>query len=109
MNRVISCLLISSFLLINLLTFDVGMTQPIRSERTIFFSGPVREAAWDQKVIVVDNRKCFLSHDTRIVDQKGNPLKRSDIKTNSEVAIDAIALPGGYMIKVIVVITDRGV
>jgi len=50
-----------------------------------------------------------MSHDTKIVDQKGNRLKIEDIKKNVDIAIDAIPHLNGYMIKKIVVVTDRGV
>jgi len=50
-----------------------------------------------------------MSHDTKIVDQKGNSLKLGDVRKNAYVAIDAIPHLNGYMIKKIVVVTDRGV
>jgi hypothetical protein len=104
-----SLLLMFLALFINVLFFDVGMTQTKRADETFFLSGAVKDVSWDHKAIVVNNKKFLITDNTKVVDQKGNRIKISDVKNNSDVAIDAIAHPNGYTIKVIVVIMDRGV
>jgi len=106
-GRIVLIMIFALFM--NLLFFDNGLTQMKEARETIFISGIVRDIAWDHKSIVVDGKKFFISNDTGVVDQKGNRLKIGDVKTNSDVAIDAIQNPNGYMIKKIVVILDKGV
>jgi len=102
-------LLISFVLIANLLYSDIGFTQTRGGGETISLSGIVKDVTWDHKSIVVSGKNFFISNDTKVIDQKGNRLKIGDVKTNSDVAIDAIQNPNGYMIKNIVVITDKGV
>lgn len=104
-----TALIIAIALLPILLSSGTGFGQIKEANGTIFFSGIVKNVSWDYKSIVVNEKNFFMSHDTKIVDQKGNRLKIDDIKKNTDVAIDAIQNPNGYMIKNIVVITDRGV
>lgn len=86
-----------------------GLTQSKGERENFFFSGIAKEVSLDNKAIVVKDKKFFFSNETRIEDQKGNRLKISDITTDAEVAIDAVKHPSGYIIKKIVVITNRGV
>lgn len=109
MNRGKLVLLILLVIFTNLLFFDIGVTQTKRVDETIFLSGIVKDVSWDHKSIIVNEKNFFMSHDTKIVDQKGNRLKKEDIKKNVDIAIDAIPHPNGFIIKEIVVITDRGV
>jgi len=102
-------LLISFVLIANLLNFDIGFTQTRGGGKTISLSGIVKDVSWDHKSIVVNEKNFFISHDTKIVDQKGNSLKLGDVRKNADVAIDVIQHPNGYIIKKIVVVTDRGV
>lgn len=101
--------LIPLVIFINLLFSDIGISQTKRADETFFLSGMIKDVSWDHKSIVVNDKKFFISHDTKIVDQKGNILKLEDIKNNSEVAIDVIPHPDGFIIKKIVLITERGV
>jgi len=102
-------LLISFILFTNLLNFEIGFPQTRGVSETISLSGIVKDVSWDHKSIVVNEKNFFMSHDTKIVDQKGNRLKIEDIKKNVDIAIDAIPHPNGFIIKEIVVITNRGV
>ncbi len=102
-------LLISFVLITNLLYSDIGFTQTRGGRETISLSGVVKDVSWDHKSIVVSEKNFFISHDTKVIDQKGNRLKIDDIKKNADVAIDAIPHPNGFIIKEIVVITNRGV
>lgn len=92
-----------------LLSSGIGFAQTKGAKETIFLSGIVKEVSWDHQSIDINGKKFFISNDTRVEDQKGNRLRLSDVKINFEFAIDAIQHPNGYMIKNIVVITDRGV
>ncbi len=87
----------------------VASGQNIITKEMVFFSGTVKEMAWDQQFIIVQGKKCFISNETQIVDQRDNRIKWTEIKHNSEVAIDAIRHPNGYRAIKIVLITDRGV
>ncbi|MDI6762084.1 MAG: hypothetical protein QME83_03535 [Thermodesulfobacteriota bacterium] len=102
-------LLISFALFANLLYSDIVFTQTRGGGETISLSGIVKDVTWDHKSIVVGGKSFFISRDTKVIDQKGNRLKIDDIKKNADVAIDAIPHPTGFIIKEIVVITDRGV
>ncbi|MBS3919538.1 MAG: hypothetical protein KG012_11710 [Deltaproteobacteria bacterium] len=92
-----------------LLSSGIGFAQTKGAKETIFFSGIVKNVSWDHKSIIVNDRSFFISQDTKIIDHKGNRLKIDDIEKNADVGIDAIKHPNGFMIKEIVVITNRGV
>ena len=104
-----TALIIVIALLPILLSSGIGFAQTKGEKETIFFSGIVKNVFWDYKSIIVNEKNFFISHDTKVIDQKGNRLKIGDVKTNSDVAIDAIQNQNGYMIKNIVVILDKGV
>jgi|GEM_PF-1294126 len=104
-----TALIIVMALLLILLSSGIGFTQTKGAKETIFLSGIVKEVSWDHQSIVINGKKFFISNDTRVEDQKGNRLSLSGVKINFEFAIDAIQHSNGYMIKKIVVITDRGV
>lgn len=92
-----------------LLFSGIGFAQIKGAKETIFLSGTVKEISRDHQSIVINGRKFFISNDTRVEDPRGNRLRLDDVKINLEFAIDAFQLPNGYMIKKIVIITDRGV
>jgi len=102
-------LLISLVFFTNLLNVDIGFPQTRGGNETISLSGIVKEVSWDHMSIVVNGKNFLMSHDTKIVDQKGNRLKIDEIKKNVDIAIDVIPHPNGFIIKEIVVITNRGV
>jgi hypothetical protein len=102
-------LLISFALFTSLLYSDIVFTQTRGGGETISLSGIVKDVSWDHKSIVVSEKNFFISHDTKVIDQNGNSLKLGDVRKNADVAIDAIPHPNGFIIKEIVVITNRGV
>jgi len=102
-------LLISFALFTSLLYSDIVFTQTRGGGETISLSGIVKDVSWDHKSIVVSEKNFFISHDTKVIDQKGNRLKIEDIKKNVDIAIDAIPGPDGYLIKEMVIITDRAI
>jgi hypothetical protein len=95
-------------ILVNLLLLEMTLSQQKEGDR-FFQSGIVKEMTSDRKAIIVNGKKFFIHSDTQIVDHKGNKLKMEDIKHNIDVAIDAVTYSNGYLIKKIVIITDRGV
>lgn len=110
MNIKKSLLLMSLALFVNLLFIDMGMTQTKRADDTFFLSGPVKDISWDRRAIMINERKFFTSQETIIVDQTEKKLKLEDLKQDSDVAIEAFRQPNGsYLIKKIVVITNKGV
>ena len=92
-----------------LLFLNAGFGQTKGGKETIFLSGMIKEVSWDHQSIVINGRKFSISRETRIEDQKGNRLRLDDVKINYEFSLDAIQHPNGYLIKKMVVITDRGV
>lgn len=104
-----TALIIVIALLPILLSSGTGFGQIKGAKETIFFSGIVKNVSWDYKSIIVNDKSFFISQDTNVIDQKGNRLKIDNIRKNADVAIDAIPHPNGFIIKEIVVITDRGV
>ncbi len=102
-------LIIAIALLPILLFSGVGFGQTKGAKETIFLSGIIKEVSWDHQSIIINGKKFFISSDTRIEDQMGNRLRLADVKSNFEFFLDAIPHSNGYLIKKIVVITDRGV
>lgn len=92
-----------------LFSSGVGLAQTTGPKETFFLSGIVKEVSTDYQWIVLGDRKFFISHDTNVVDENGKRLRLGDIKKNADVAIDAIQHPNGYIIKMIVIITNKGV
>lgn len=86
-----------------------GWGQIKEKKEPVFFSGIVKEISWDYQSMTIQGKKCYISNDTQVMDQRGNHLKVTDIKANADVAIDAIPHTNGYRIIKIVLITDKGV
>jgi len=102
-------------LVIQLIIFGVtflllppGFSQ-VRENRMRSDSGVIEEVAKDFSSITVNEKSFFLSSRTKIVDEKGNPLSRYDLKNGSYVSIEWVRNPGGLMEKRIVVKGRKGV
>jgi len=61
------------------------------------FSGVIEKVDKNYKFIVVNERMILLSNTTKIVDDNGNLLQKSNLKRNISVTIEAIQDPIGFL------------
>lgn len=93
--------------LIVFLAFGNGLSQG--DEETLSFSGVIKEISRDYQSMVVNEKKFSISHGAKVFNQQGKALKIDELRTNLNVAIDAIRHGNALIIKKIVVVEDRGV
>jgi len=90
-------------LIIILVIFHPGFSQ-VKSEAIISFSGYIDNIPKDSKFIVVNERRVFISSNTKIASEIGSILKMNDLKIRLYVAIEGVQKPDGiYAEKVTVV------
>lgn len=56
----------------------------------VSLSGSVDRVDYEQKAVTVNGERVVLSPGTSIVDEQGNRLRFSDIKTRTQVAVEVI-------------------
>lgn len=86
--------------------FKTGFTQ-VKKEEMVSFPGVIEKVDKDTKFIMVNEAKILLSAETKIVDDKGNALKISDLKPNLAVTIEAVRNPIGFLANKIVIKTTK--
>jgi len=69
----------------------------IKKDETVIFSGVIEKVDKNYKFIVVNERMILLSNTTKIVDDNGNILQKSNLKLNVLVTIEAIQDPIGFL------------
>ncbi len=106
-RKIISTITLTIWILI--IFTSTGWGQVKEGKDVVFFSGIVKEISWDHQSMIIQGKKCYVSNDTQVLDQRGNRLKVTDIKANADVTIDAIPHGNGYRIIKIILITDKGV
>ncbi len=74
---------------------------------TVAVNGMVEKIDKDLKFIVVNEIKMFLSPKTVIMDQKGHYLKPESLKERSNLSVETLCTPDGYVIKKITVETPQ--
>ncbi len=94
-----------------ILTFTFLILNPgyaqMKGGQTITFPGVVEQISADFKFIVVNETKISLSSNTQIMDEKGNSLALSDLKSGSAITIEVVKNPNGFLAKKIIVKTQR--
>lgn len=99
--------LINMFILMfTFMVFNPGFTQ-VKKEKTVSFPGVIENVDKDFKFIVVNEARILLSATTKIVDEKGNAFKISDLKPKVAVTIEAIRNPDGFLAERVVVKTTK--
>lgn len=71
----------------------------IKNDEDITFSGVIEKVDKNFKFIIVNERMIMLSNMTKIVDENGNPLQKSNLKRNTLITIEAIHIPVGFLAK----------
>ena len=93
--------------ILTLFIFHPGFSQ-IKSEKTISFSGTIDSIPKDPKFIVVNERRVYLSSNTKITSAKGSILKKDDLKRGLSVTIEGVEKPEGIFAgKITVLSTSR--
>ena len=86
-----------------LFMLDPGFSQ-VRRDETISFSGTVDSIPKDPKFIVVNERRVFISSNTKIANAKGSILKRNDLKRGLGVTVEGVQKPEGVFAEKITVL-----
>ena len=77
-----------------LFIFHPGYAQ-VKKEGAISFSGTIDSIPNDQKFIVVNETRVFISSNTKIANAKGSILKKDDLKKGFRVSIEGVQKPEG--------------
>jgi hypothetical protein len=78
-----------------------------QSVDTISFSGTIERIDQESKFILVSATKVFFSANSRVVDEKGNPLKIGDLRPRFVVSIEGVRSREGFVAKRIVLKTQK--
>ena len=90
-----------------LLILSPGFSQ-VKKEGTLSFTGSIDNIPKDSKFIVVNERRVFISSDTKIATEKGSILRMNDLKVRLHVAIEGVEKKGGiYAEKITVIRTPK--
>jgi hypothetical protein len=80
--------------ILTLFVFHPGFSQ-VKSEKTVSFSGTIDSIPKEPQFIVVNERRVYLSSNTKIVNTKGSILKKNDLKREFRVNIEGVQKPEG--------------
>ena len=90
-----------------ILTFILLMVNPgfsqVKKEEIIVYAGIIKSISKDYKSIVVYNENILIYSNTRIFNEKGEPIKIEDLKPELYVVIEGVQNPNGFLAKKIVV------
>jgi hypothetical protein len=75
--------------ILTLFIFHPGFSQ-VKSEKTLSFSGTIDSIPEDPQFIVVNERRVYLSPNTKIVNAKGTILKKNDLKRGLTVTVEGV-------------------
>jgi hypothetical protein len=89
--------------IVTLLIIHPGFSQ-VKREEAISFSGSIDNIPKDSKFIVVNERRVFISSNTKITNAKGSILKRSDLKIGLGVTVEGVQKPEGIFAEKITVL-----
>jgi hypothetical protein len=87
----------------SLLIVHPGFSQ-VKGEEIKSFSGYIDNIPKDSKFIVVNERRVFISSNTRIIGENGNILKIDELKPGLSVAVEGFWKPNGIFAEKITVI-----
>jgi hypothetical protein len=80
--------------ILTLFIFHPGFSQ-IKSDKAISFSGTIDSVPKDPKFIIVNERRVYLSSNTKIASGKGSILRKDDLKRGLSVSIEGVEKPEG--------------
>ena len=80
--------------ILTLFIFHPGFSQ-VKSEKTLSFSGTIDSIPKESQFIVVNERRVYLSSNTKIANAKGIILKKNDLKRGLRVTIEGVQKPEG--------------
>jgi len=93
--------------ILTLFIFHRGFSQ-VTSEKTMSFSGTIDNIPKDSNFIVVNERRVFISSNTKIANAKGSILKKGDLKRGLVVTIEGVRKPEGiFAEKITVLLTSK--
>jgi len=93
--------------IVTLVIFHPGFSQ-VKREEIISVSGYIDSIPKDSKFIVVNERRVFISSNTKITSEKGSILKINDLKLRLYVAIEGVRKPDGiFAAKITVIKTPK--
>ena len=74
-----------------------------KEEERILFSGVITSISNDYRFFVVQNVNILISSNTKIVNEKGKPLKIDELRPELYVVIEGSPNPNGFLAKKITV------
>jgi len=89
--------------IVTLFILHPGFSQ-VKREEAISFSGAIDSIPKDPKFIVVNERRVFISSNTKIANAKGSILKRNDLKRGLRVTVEGLQRPEGVFAEKITVL-----
>ena len=89
--------------IVTLVIFHPGFSQ-VKREGIISVSGYIDSIPKDSKFIVVNERRVFISSNTKIANAKGSILKRNDLKIGLRVSVEGVQKPEGIFAEKITVL-----
>ena len=89
--------------ILTLFIFHPGFSQVRRGE-VLSFSGTIDSIPDDPKFIVVNERRVFISSNTKMATAKGSILKRNDLKRGLGVSVEGVQRPEGVFAEKITVL-----
>jgi hypothetical protein len=90
--------------IVTLFILHPGFSQ-VKREEMISFSGTIDSIPKDPKFIVVNERRVYLSPNTKIANAKGSILKKNDLKRGFGVTIEGVQKPEGIFAEKITVLS----
>ena len=101
-------LLLELIIVIHVLSIFLPGFAQVKSEEAISFSGIIDNVPKDSKFIVVNERRIYLSPNTKIANAQGTILQRNDLTRGLGVSIKGIRKPEGiYAEKITVLWTPK--
>ena len=85
-----------------LLEVNFGFSQA-KKEEIIVYGGIIKSISKDYKSILVYSQDVLISPNTRIFNEKGNPLRIDDLRLELYVVVEGVESPKGLLAKKITV------
>ncbi len=92
--------------LFTLFLFCLAFSQG-KGEKTISFSGTIDHVPRGSNYIVVNERRVYLSENTKVATEKGSLLNRGDLKRGFIVVVEGVEKPEGIVAQRITVLPKR--
>jgi len=79
-----------------------------KKEETQSFSAMVQSISGDRTFIVVNETRVFVTRDTKIVNEKGNPITVYELKPKMAITLEVFKKPKGFFAKKISIAGPKG-